>query len=62
MEIDVVKFSAEVAEDLMWDKYGDNWDELENEILAAERQIEYDHIYEMIFFGLIWNFPQMGEC
>lgn len=57
MEIDVIQFSSEIAEDIMIDKYGVNWDMEQDPILAGKFQQEYDHIYEMVFLGMIYNCP-----
>ena len=62
MEINVVELASEIATELMWKKYGQAWNEENDLEKLAKMQAEYDHIYEAVFFGVIWHGAIIWEC
>ena len=62
MEINVVELASEIATELMWEKYGQAWNEEDDPETLAKMQAEYDHIYETVFFGVIWQGAIIWEC
>jgi hypothetical protein len=46
----------------MWEKYGQAWNEEDDPETLAKMQAEYDHIYEAVFFGVIWHGAIIWEC